>query len=105
MSPVPYDPVEGPPIPAPGEAYANSVTRHGTTSGWRKHYDLEEEACDACRAAKARYDWERKNATEVKRMARNRAAAQQKAITRLTRAHPEEYKKYYEEEKERWGVT
>lgn len=71
-------------------------TRHGTQSGWRLHQELGERPCDPCWFAKSEYDKERLKATDKQIANRQRAQAQQRAMSELTRRHPEEYRKLYE---------
>jgi hypothetical protein len=80
------------------DPFATAKSRHGTVTGANLHSRLGEAACDACRAAKHRYDQRYKLAPKKARMARLRAQAQGRAETYLRRKYPAEYKLQYEYE-------
>lgn len=82
--------------PGPGRA---ATARCGTPSGYNAHRDREERPCQACYDAKSAYDRRRRAAPEQVRSTRLAARAQQRAQTRMRHAHPEEYARYYAEEK------
>lgn len=81
--------------------WTNTTVRHGTRSGWALHQSLAERPCTPCYLAKKNYDKAQKLAPERKRKARLNAAAQGKAYVALAHAHPEEYRKAYQEAKAR----
>lgn len=76
--------------------FENSLTRHGTTSGWALHQKREERPCDACVRAKREYDQRLRSAPEKARENRLRARAQGRAESDLRRLHPAEYQALYE---------
>lgn len=80
--------------------FPNSVTRHGTNSGWRKHQTLGEAPCDACRSAKTEYDKSRLEEPSAKARNRAHAVAQGRAYTRLAAKYREDYQHLYQEAKE-----
>lgn len=76
-----------------------STRRCGTISGWQGHHDHGEKPCDACAAAKARYD-ARRMGTPVNTM-KNRlsARAQGKASVALRALHKAEYDELFAQAK------
>lgn len=76
--------------------FENSMTRHGTNSGWSLHQKREEHPCDACVRAKREYDQRLRSAPEKARDNRLRARAQGRAYSDLKRLHPAEYRALYE---------
>lgn len=78
--------------------WENTITRHGTNSGWRLHQTLNEQACDACTRAKQKYDKNRRNLPTNKIKARANASAQARAKTKLANKHKTEYQQLYQEE-------
>jgi hypothetical protein len=75
------------------------TTRHGTHSGWSRHVKLKQDACDSCKKAKAEYDVRFRAADPQRLKSRLQAKAQGRAEQRLRKAHPTEYKIYYQEER------
>lgn len=73
--------------------------RHGSTAGHAFHLKHKETPCDACAAAKARYDAARREQPEQVLRSRLAARAQSKAHRRLVKQFPELYRKFYLEEK------
>ena len=73
---------------------------HGTYAGWNAHKKLDEAPCIACRKAASEYQaqWRKQNPKGYKRELHGMAAAD-RARRRLARAHPEEYRQLYLEEK------
>ena len=69
--------------------------RCGSHSGWAAHQRRGEKPCDACVRAKAEYDKRWRSATEQQRKARLASKAQRKALSRLTKLHPDEYRVLY----------
>lgn len=76
--------------------FENSLTRHGTPSGWSLHQSRGERPCDACYRAKSEYDRRRNSAPEQTRKNRLNARAQARANSDLKRLHPAEYQALYE---------
>lgn len=79
------------------DTFPNSITRHGTHSGWSKHTKAGERPCDPCFFAKKEYDARRLAAPEKTRLNRLRASAQNKAHTALSRKYRGEYLTFYTE--------
>lgn len=78
--------------------FATNKTRHGTPTGANLHSRLGEPPCDACAAAKAKYDRRFRMAPKKTRLNRLRAKAQGRAEANMRRNHPEEYRLHYEAE-------
>ena len=76
--------------------FENSLTRHGTTSGWALHQKRKEKPCDACVRAKQEYDKRLRSAPNKARLNRLYARAQGRAYSDLKRLHPAEYQALYE---------
>lgn len=72
-----------------------TTIRCGTTSGWTRHFSLDEKPCDACCAAKAEYDHRRNTSGPTAIKNRQHAKSQQRALKRLKDAHPDEYRELY----------
>ena len=89
-----------PPV-EPGEAFPNSRVRHGTTSGHRKHTDMNQEPCESCRTAKAQYDARRLDIPENTQRNRIRAKAQNQALQELRRLHENLYRVLYRKHADR----
>lgn len=91
------------PGPTPlGEHFPDSATtRHGTTSGYSKHQEREEEPCELCRMAKAEYDRRWRDADTVTQRNRVGSKAQGRALTELRKRHREEYLSLYRAERDR----
>lgn len=77
------------------------TARCGTPSGWNRHRLDGEKPCDACARAKREYDKQWRSAPDRVRKSRLNARAQRKAYGRLSRLYPEDYAKFYAEEKAR----
>jgi hypothetical protein len=75
--------------------------RHGTSAGYDVHHRRGESPCDACRLAKKEYDARWRAASPVARRNRLHARARNRALTRLARRHPAEYRALYLDEKSR----
>jgi len=69
--------------------------RHGTATGARRHSAAGEPPCDACRAAKAKYDKRQRSSSEGIRRNRLHAKAQQRALADLRRRYLDEYRELY----------
>lgn len=80
----------------PKEVFENSVTRHGTPSGFRLHQDRGEWPCDACYRAKQEYDKRWRSAPERTKKNRLHARAQNRTLVQLKNRHPEEYRELYQ---------
>lgn len=89
---------EEPPVPTLGPAFEGRTVRHGTPSGHRQHQLDGTEPCNACRMAKAHYDWRWRQSGNATKKNRLRAKAQSIAATRLRNAHQSEYDELYAEE-------
>ena len=76
--------------------FENSLTRHGTPSGFTLHQKREERPCDACIRAKQEYDKRLRSAPEKTRKNRLHARAQQRAYSDLKRLHLDEYRDLYQ---------
>lgn len=87
------------PQPETHERSWKGKVRHGTISGHRKHTE-EGTMCVPCFEAKKAYDAERKDVPRHRMRARGMAKAQSVALARLKAAHPDEYRRYYEEAKD-----
>jgi hypothetical protein len=70
-------------------------SRHGTPSGYRRHQILQQDPCDACRAARTAYDARLRATPAGQRRNRQKARAQGRAEGLLRQAHPQEYEQYY----------
>ena len=72
----------------------------GTAAGYIRHIRAKETACEECRAAHTLYVrlWRARGG-----MAKTRAqnSARQRALSRLARMHPTEYRALYTEERQR----
>lgn len=73
--------------------------RHGTVPAYEWHKRRVEEPCDACRLAKSRADASWRAAGTVQRRNRLHARARNRALGRLARRHPVEFRALYLEEK------
>lgn len=73
--------------------------RCGTPAGYQAHRKRKEPACDACRRANAEYT-AAVRASNPGLYAQNVAnnSARSRAMTRLARLHPDEFKALYREE-------
>jgi hypothetical protein len=74
----------------------------GTAAGYIRHVRAGEKACDDCRAAHTLYVrlWRAKGGMASSRAQRD---ARGRALTRLARMHPSEYRALYLEERNRDG--
>ena len=77
--------------------FPGSRVRHGTPSGFSRHYDAGEEPCEACCSAKAEYDKKWRSSSDQTKKNRLRAKAQALALAALRRRHPAEYDALYDE--------
>jgi hypothetical protein len=67
---------------------------HGTNRGYDRHHAAGERPCDPCRLAHNAYirEWRATRRSPDAAKARNRyESARLRALTRLSKAHPEEY--------------
>lgn len=71
------------------DTFPNSVTHHGTVSGWTKHRAMGERPCDSCRAARQEYDAPRRPSKRADR----------RALQRLADMYPDAYAALYAEER------
>lgn len=77
------------------KTWANTSTRHGTSSGWSFHKKLRERPCDACYRAKSDYDSRHRLASDGVKSSRLAARAQGRASQELRHRYPDEYQKLY----------
>jgi len=75
--------------------WASTSRRHGTQSGWNLHQQLNEKPCDACYAAKAKYDKRRLDVPIHALKNRLHATAQGRATAQLRNMHPDDWKRLY----------
>jgi hypothetical protein len=70
----------------------------GTYGGYQAHLRRKETPCQPCRDAAAEYqrNWRMNEAKRA--VERQTTAARHRALTRLARAHPVEYRRLYAEE-------
>jgi hypothetical protein len=74
----------------------------GTTSGYARHLRLGEDACAPCLASRAQVTRDRyATDPEFRDRVRARAAAQRRALQRLSHLYPADYAALYAEEKGR----
>lgn len=78
---------------------SDESVEHGTYSGWNWHMRRHEPACDACRAANSQYQDEWRKTSKGKRSSAIDVRARGRALTRLARMHPSDYRDLYAEEK------
>lgn len=74
----------------------------GTAAGYIRHIRAKETACDECRAAHTLYVrlWRAKGGASKER-ARAQQSARARALLRLSRMHPTQYRALLAEERER----
>lgn len=72
----------------------------GTAAGYIRHVRAGEKACDDCRAAHTLYVrlWRARGGIKS---TREQASARQRALSRLARMHPSEYRALYLDERQR----
>lgn len=72
----------------------------GTAAGYIRHIRAGEPACEDCRAAHTLYVrlWRAKGGAQASRAYRD---ARGRALTRLARMHPTDYRALYQEERQR----
>lgn len=75
--------------------------RCGSISGYSAHQERGERACDACAAAKARYDAELLSVPENKLRNRLHAKAQSRAYRALYHKYRDEYDEIYATERDK----
>ena len=73
---------------------------HGTVEMYRRERHAKQGTCPECRAAQAQYIAEYRKTTRRNRdMDVLQTTQRRRALTRLARAHPQEYLRYLAEEK------
>jgi hypothetical protein len=73
--------------------------QHGTMSGYCLHQIIGTPPCEACRKAKHEYNMQRKATNPKTQKNLSTTLARYRALARLSRRYPEEYRVLYEEEK------
>lgn len=70
----------------------------GTYAGYQKHLRSQETPCDDCKAANAAMSRERRRDPREMYLHDKRKRARLRALSRLAKAYPEEYRRLYSEE-------
>lgn len=77
----------------------DEVNKCGTYAGWNRHRAMGATPCEACRDARNTYMRDYRDRSYVRERERRDNSARRKAKSRLARAHPDEYRRLYAEER------
>jgi uncharacterized membrane protein YccC len=79
---------------------------HGTYAAYQRHRNTGSEPCTECRKAATRYMANYRASKPERRVAEiERATARNRALSRLAKLHPAQFRALYREELERQEVT